>query len=47
MTADDDLDIVPDLKSPAESETAMDTMESRREAICALVNERKNVTFAE
>jgi DeoR family transcriptional regulator of aga operon len=47
VTADDDLDIVPDLKSPAESETAMDTMESRREAICALVNERKNVTFAE
>ena len=47
MTADDDLDIVSDLKSPAESETAMDTMESRREAICALVNERKNVTFAE
>ena len=47
MTTDDDLDIVPDLKSPAESETAMDTMESRREAICALVNERKNVTFAE
>ena len=31
----------------AESETAMDTMENRREAICALVNERKNVTFAE
>lgn len=25
----------------------MDTMENRREAICALVNERKNVTFAE
>ena len=25
----------------------MDTMENRREAICALVNEKKNVTFAE
>ena len=25
----------------------MDSMENRREAICALVNERKNVTFAE
>ena len=46
-TADDDRNTVPGIRSPAERETAMDTMENRREAICALVNERKNVTFAE
>ena len=46
-TADDDRNTVPGMRSPAERETAMDTMENRREAICALVNERKNVTFAE
>ena len=46
-TADDDRNTVPGMRSRAERESAMDTMENRREAICALVNERKNVTFAE
>ena len=43
----DDPNTVPSSGKSAERETAMDTMENRREAICALVNERKNVTFAE